>query len=97
MGNCRRKDKQLQQAKQNLTALNKKAEAPNPEPSSQNRCAKGKVARMTTQKRLQHMISFRKKGNHHFKEKEYGLALQWYEKSRIYYEYCFPNTVKEKR
>jgi len=94
-------DKQIQDAKETLMKLKNKTHTPHLAPSmgccSHNRCAERKVARMTTQNRLQHMISFRKKGNHHFKQREYNLALQWYEKSTIYYEYCFPSTVQEER
>lgn len=65
--------------------------------SSKNRDAERRVAKMTTKERLKEMIHFRKdKGNVEFDRKCFSHALMWYEKSLVYYEYCFPeNDVEE--
>jgi len=93
---------QLSTARQNLTDLkaNPDTQRPSVVPccrGSHNRRAERYVARMTTQNRLHHMISFRNKGNTYFKKGDYSSALQWYDKSLIYYEYCFPINEEEKK
>ena len=58
--------------------------------SSQNHGAEVKVIKMTTRERLKHMQSFRcDHGNLEYKKGNYLEALKWYDKSLMYYEYCF--------
>ena len=54
--------------------------------------AERKVARMSLRERLKHMKTFRQgQGNRCFKKQDFKVALMWYEKSLMYYEYCFPS------
>jgi len=95
-------EEQLKNERQKLTDLRAKSDTQRPSivpccRGSQDRRAERKVARMTTKNRLQHMKSFRSKGNIHFKKGKHSSALQWYTKSLIYYEYCFPIDAEEKK
>jgi tetratricopeptide (TPR) repeat protein len=66
--------------------------------SSQNRIAEKKVIQMSTKKRLEHMQSFRKDhGNAEYEKGNYVKAYKWYDKSLIYYEYCFMSSGEEKK
>jgi tetratricopeptide (TPR) repeat protein len=63
---------------------------------SHNRTKEREVASMTTPERLKSMYSFRKDyGNVLFQDGKFIDALQWYEKSLIYSEYCFPKKNEE--
>jgi hypothetical protein len=58
--------------------------------SSQNRDAERTVAKMTHKQRLSKMKSFRcDHGNVEFRRGNLQEAKTWYDKSLIYYEYCF--------
>ena len=60
-----------------------------------NKQAERKVVAMSTSERLKHMHSFKEEGNTLFKANKYQGALALYEKSLIYFEYCFDGTVDE--
>ena len=65
--------------------------------SSQNRDAEVKVIKMTTWERLKHMQLFRcDHGNVEYKKGDFLEASKWYDKSLIYYEYCFMASGEEK-
>ncbi|KAL3800562.1 hypothetical protein ACHAWO_009806 [Cyclotella atomus] len=57
--------------------------------------AEREVVAMGTSKRLEEMKSFKEQGNTFFGEKKYREALDLYEKSLIYFEYCFDGTADE--
>ncbi len=66
--------------------------------NSQNRIAEREVASMSTKQRLKHMKSFRDNGNKEYHNGNYKDACKWYDKSLIYYEYCFMTTsINEKK
>ena len=63
---------------------------------SHNKTKEREVALMTTTERLKSMHSFRKDhGNILFQDGKFIDALQWYEKSLLYSEYCFPKKNEE--
>jgi hypothetical protein len=64
---------------------------------SGNKQAEREVAAMNTSRRLQEMQSFKEKGNIFFGKKKYTDALALYEKSLIYFEYCFDGSESERR
>lgn len=65
--------------------------------SSQNRSAEREVVKMSTKERLNHMRLFRMDhGNVEFEQGNYSKACKWYDKSLIYYEYCFMACGTEK-
>eukprot|EP00957_Ditylum_brightwellii_P187232 14259886-Ditylum_brightwellii.AAC.1 len=64
---------------------------------SQNRKAERQVLEMSMSERLQKMHDFREEGNILFKQTDYRNALALYEKSLIYFEYCFYGNTEEKK
>ena len=64
---------------------------------SGNKEAERQVVSMATSKRLKEMLSFKEEGNILFKEKNYRDALALYEKSLIYFEYCFDGNEAEQK
>ena len=65
--------------------------------SSHSRDCERKVVNMSFEKRLQLMKDFRSlHGNRCFEKKEFEVALKWYEKSLLFYEYCLPKNKIEK-
>lgn len=64
---------------------------------SGNKEAERKVVSMTTSKRLKEMLSFKENGNILFKEKNYWDAMALYEKSLVYFEYCFDGSEVEQK
>lgn len=64
--------------------------------SSYSRDCERKVVNMSFDERLQMMKDFRSlHGNRCFEKKEYEIALKWYEKSLLFYEYCLPKNKIE--
>ena len=64
--------------------------------SSHSRDCERKVVNMGFKERLQMMKDFRSlHGNRCFEKKEYEVALKWYEKSLLFYEYCLPQNKIE--
>lgn len=53
------------------------------------------VVQMTTQKRLDEMVLFKREGNELFGQQKYNEALNLYEKTLVYFEYCYNGTQEE--
>ncbi len=96
--------KEIKESKQKLTKLKRNHEKTNRKKvknesfccSSQNRDDEKRVILMTTQERLEHMKSFRRDhGNLEYGKGKYEDARKWYDKSLIYYEYCFLSSGEE--
>jgi tetratricopeptide (TPR) repeat protein len=64
---------------------------------SGNKQTEREVVSMTTSQRIEEMESFKEKGNALFAERKYKEALALYEKSLIFFEYCFDGTEEERR
>lgn len=64
---------------------------------SQNKQAEREVVAMSASKRLEEMQSFKEQGNALFGEKKYREALALYEKSLVYFEYCFDGAASERK
>ena len=66
--------------------------------SSQSRHSERRIARMPLREQITTMKSFRIEfGNRCFRKAQYEVALQWYTKSLLVYEYCFPSNPSEKQ
>ena len=64
---------------------------------SRDKQAERQIVAMSTTKKLDEMRSLKEMGNVFFAEKQYEKALALYEKSLIYFEYCFGGNVEEQR
>ena len=92
----------IKSAKKDLNKLKEKKENPSKKCSHRFKCscscdkqAEQEVVGMGTLQRLKHMQLFREQGNFLFRKKKYEEALGLYEKSLIYFEYCFDGTDDE--
>lgn len=92
----------IDSARRDLSKLNEKILVHNNSGNSDKHCnhrhrcscqgdksAERKVVEMTTSARLEQMASFKKQGNDLYAQKKYKAAVGFYEKTLIYYEYCF--------
>ena len=64
---------------------------------SGDKSAERKIMAMTTSERLDQMSLFKEEGNTLYKQQNYKEALALYEKSLIYYEYCFNGSLEERK
>ena len=101
---------QINAATKSLTKLNDKINNHNnSDSSSEKQCghqyqcscsgdktAERAVVTMKTCDRLAEMIFFKEQGNALFKQHNYKEALALYEKSLIYFEYCFAGSLDER-
>jgi len=62
---------------------------------SGNKSAERKVVAMKTSDRLEQMALFKKEGNTLYAQKKYKESIALYEKSLIYFEYCFDGNQDE--
>lgn len=62
-----------------------------------NKKAERDVMAMSTSERIRSMNSFKNEGNILFGKEQYEKALALYEKSLIYYEYCFDGNSSERK
>ncbi len=62
-----------------------------------NKKAERDVMAMSTSERIRKMDSFKKEGNTLFGKEQYEEALALYEKSLIFYEYCFDGNASERK
>ena len=102
---------QINNAKKSLIKLNDKINNhDNPNTSTNKQCghryqcscsgdkrAEREVVAMKTCDRLDEMIHFKEQGNNLFTQQNYKEALALYEKSLIYFEYCFDGSPDERK
>jgi len=102
---------QINDAKKALFKLNEKINCHNnPHSSSEKTCghryqcscsgdkrAERAVVSMKTCDRQNKMVLFKEQGNTLFKQQDYKEALALYEKSLIYFEYCFDGSPNERK
>lgn len=62
-----------------------------------DRSAERKVMNMETSERIEQMALFKRQGNILYTQKKYEESLPLYEKSLIYFEYCFDGTDEERQ
>ena len=102
---------QINDTKKDLIKLNDKINSNNNSNSSTNKqcghryecsCSGDKraeraVVAMKTCDRLNEMVQFKEQGNSLFTQQNYKGALALYEKSLIYFEYCFDGSLDERK
>ncbi|KAL7551357.1 hypothetical protein ACHAWF_014546 [Thalassiosira exigua] len=99
---------EIKEAENDLCKLNEKIKLHNSKETDKEcghsyRCsctgdksAERAVIAMPTSQRLDQMALFKKQGNDLYAQNEYGESLVLYEKSLIYFEYCFDGTQEER-
>lgn len=77
--------------------LNISSNTPQPFCCSNNRSEERRVANLPLESRLDEMRLYRNEGNRCFRAKNYEAALKLFEKSLLFAEYCFPQSVDDKQ